>query len=176
MKTTGVVRRIDDLGRIVIPKEIRKTLRIKDGESLEIFLDTDNIILKKYSPLDNLSEFYKDYVDSIHSSIGENILIMDRDNIVAFAGDLKKKYFEKSISRDLEEMMQKRTNIVEKDLKEITLSNNLTEIASYAISPIIVNGDVIGAVMILLKNKKIDEFEEKTITIAAKFLSKYIEE
>ena len=66
MKTTGVVRRIDDLGRIVIPKEIRKTLRIKDGESVEIFLDSDNIVLKKYSPLGGIPNFYKEYADSIY--------------------------------------------------------------------------------------------------------------
>ena len=92
MKTTGVVRRIDDLGRIVIPKEIRKTLRIKDGESVEIFLDSDNIVLKKYSPLEGLPDFYKDYVDSIYSEIGGNVFIVDRDVILAVSGDLKKKY------------------------------------------------------------------------------------
>ena len=73
MKTTGVVRRIDDLGRTVIPQEIRKTLRIKDGESVEIFLNSDNIVLKKYSPLEGLPDFYKDYVDSVYSEIGNNI-------------------------------------------------------------------------------------------------------
>ena len=102
MKTTGVVRRIDDLGSIVIPKEIRKTLRIKDGESVEIFLNSDNIVLKKYSPLEGLPDFYKDYVDSIYSEIGNNIVIVDRDKIVAVSGELKKKYFNKSISSIVE--------------------------------------------------------------------------
>ena len=86
MKTTGVVRRIDDLGRIVIPKEIRKSMRIKDGESLEIFLDSDNIILKKYSDLGDLVDFYKNYADSINLYVNENIIIVDRNNIVAIAG------------------------------------------------------------------------------------------
>ena len=66
MKTTGVVRRIDDLGRIVIPKEIRKNLHIKNGETLEIYLESENIVLKKYSPLGNINNFYKTYVDSIY--------------------------------------------------------------------------------------------------------------
>src|SRR5574344_953646 len=127
MKTIGVVRRIDDLGRIVIPKEIRKSLRIKDGESLEIFLDSDNIVLKKYSPLGNLQDFYKSYVDSIYESIKENIMIVDRDSIVAVAGDLKRKYLDKNISSEIDEMIQKRSNVIEKDFKDISLITNINE-------------------------------------------------
>ena len=175
MKATGVVRRIDDLGRIVIPKEIRKSLRIKDGESLEIFLESDNIVLKKYSHLENISNFYKSYVDSIYSSIGENIMIVDRDSIVAVAGDLKKKYLDKSISLDIDAVIQNRTTIIEKEFKEVSLTVDSKEILSYVIAPIIANGDAVGAVMILSKNRNLDEFEEKTASIAAKFLGKYIE-
>lgn len=176
MKTIGVVRRIDDLGRIVIPKEIRKSLRIKDGESLEIFLDSDNIVLKKYSPLGNLQDFYKSYVDSIYESIKENIMIVDRDSIVAVAGDLKRKYLDKNISSEIDEMIQKRSNVIEKDFKEISLISNITEKCSYVISPIIVNGDAIGAVIMFSSDNKLDSFEQKTVIIAAKFLGKYIEE
>lgn len=176
MKTTGVVRRIDDLGRIVIPKEIRKSLRIKDGESLEIFLDSDNIVLKKYSPLENLDDFYKTYVDSIYSFIKENIFIIDRDTIVAVAGDLKRKYLDKSVSSNIDEIIQKRINVVEKEFKELSLIDGEVEKCSYIISPIIVNGDVVGAVIMLSLNKNLDNFDEKTISIAAKFLGKYIEE
>ncbi len=175
MKTTGVVRRIDDLGRIVIPKEIRKSLRIKDGESLEIFLDNNNIILKKYYPLNNLSDFYKNYVDSIYSSIKENIFIVDRDTIIAIAGDLKKKYLGKNISSSIDNIVQKRINITEKEMKNINLSEDLIEKCSYTISPIIANGDAIGAVMMLSLDRNLDDFDEKTISIAAKFLGKYIE-
>ncbi len=176
MKTTGVVRRIDDLGRIVIPKEIRKSLRIKDGESLEICLDSDNIILKKYSELNNLGDFYKNYVDSINSYIKENIIIVDRNNIVAIAGDLKKKYVNKNISPNIDDIIQKRNMVVEKDFKEITLVFNTIEEASYIIAPIIVNGDAIGAVIMLSTTRNLDDFDVKTISIAAKFLGKYIEE
>ena len=83
MKATGVVRRIDDLGRIVIPKEIRKTLRIKDGEYLQFFLESDNIVLQKYSPMVGLPAFYKDYVYSVQSEIGGNVMVADREKIVA---------------------------------------------------------------------------------------------
>ena len=176
MKATGVVRRIDDLGRIVIPKEIRKTLRIKDGESLEIFLESDNIVLKKYSHLENVRDFYKSYVDSIYSSIGENIIIVDRNSIVAFAGDLRKKYIDKNISLEIDRIIQNRTTIIENEFKNISLSPDTSEYASYAISPIIINGDAVGAVIILSLSHNLDGFEEKTVDIAAKFLGKYIEE
>lgn len=176
MKTTGVVRRIDDLGRIVIPKEIRKSLRIKDGESLEIFLDSENIILKKYSELDNLGDFYKNYVDSINSYINENIAIVDRNNIVAIAGELKKKYLNKVISPEIDKIIQNRNVVIERDFCELNLAINLSEKASYIISPIIVNGDAIGAVIMFSLTRNLDDFDVKTISIASKFLGKYIEE
>lgn len=91
MKSTGVVRRVDDLGRIVIPKEIRRTLRIRDGESLEIFVDREMIALKKFSKMTNIEEISKQLADIIHSTIQKNILIADRDRFVAVSGNLKKK-------------------------------------------------------------------------------------
>ena len=175
MKTTGVIRRIDDLGRIVIPKEIRKTLRIKDGESVEIFLNSDNIVLKKYSPLSGLPDFYKDYVDSIYSEIGNSVIIVDRDKIVAVSSDLKKNYFDKIISSELDEMIQKRVVISSKAMVNISIIDGIVENVSYVIAPIISNGDVIGAVIILSFEGEIDSFSMKTGVIAAKFLGKYIE-
>ena len=176
MKTTGVIRRIDDLGRIVIPKEIRKTMRIKDGESLEIFLDSDNIILKKYSLLDNLTDFYKKYVDSISSAIDKNVIIVDRDKIVASAGVNKKKYLDKNISSYIDEIIQKRTLVAKKNMDNISIINEDNEKLSYVVAPIIINSDAIGAVIIFSNDTIIDEFEKKTADIAAKFLGKYIEE
>jgi len=175
MKTTGVVRRIDDLGRIVIPKEIRKTLRIKDGESLEIFLDSDHIVLKKYSYLENIADFYKNYVEAIYSSIKENIMIIDRDQIVAASGEYKKKYLDQVISSYLENIIQTRSSVTEKDFVEFKITDTLSEQASFSIFPIIANGDAIGAVVMFSKSHKMDEFDAKTVQIAAKFLGKYIE-
>lgn len=175
MKTTGVVRRIDDLGRIVIPKEIRKTLRIKDGESVEIFLDSDNIVLKKYSPLGGIPNFYKDYADAIYSEIGMNIIIVDREKIVAVSGDLKKKYLNNRISFDLDQLIQEREVMFSKEVDKICISDNKFEEASYVISPVISNGDAIGAVIILSTFSRIDDFIIKTCMIAAKFLGKYVE-
>ena len=175
MKATGIIRRIDDLGRIVIPKEIRKTMRIKDGESLEIYLESDNIILKKYSHSENLSEFYKSIVDSIYSENGENIIIVDRDKFLAIAGDFKKIYLNKSISSELDKIIENRFMVISDGIKDLELSSNLFEKVSYAISPIITNGDAVGAVIILSSSRLIDEFENKTVSTVSKFLGKYIE-
>ena len=175
MKNTGVVRRIDDLGRIVIPKEIRKNLRIKDGESLEIFLNSDNIVLKKYSPMDGLPIFYRDYVDSIYSEIGNNVIIVDRDRVVAASGELKKNYQDKIISSSLEEIIQNRVVVSCKDKELVSLVEGDEIEASYVIAPILSNADPIGAVIILSTDERIDDFIIKTGVIAARFLGKYVE-
>lgn len=175
MKNTGVIRRIDDLGRIVIPKDIRKTLRIKDGESLEIFLSSDNIVLKKYSPLEGLQNFYKTYAESIFSEIGNNVMVVDRDRIVAVSGDLRKKYLDKPISQKMDSIIQNRAIISSKDKSKIEIISDDNVDASYVIAPIITNGDAVGAFIIMSVSDSIDDFIIKTGSIAAKILGKYIE-
>ena len=101
MKATGIVRRIDDLGRVVIPKEIRRTLRIREGDPLEIFTDREGgVILKKYSPIGELSEFSREYAESLQQTIGNAIIICDKDNIISVSGCPKKEYVEKKVSID----------------------------------------------------------------------------
>ena len=175
MKNTGVVRRIDDLGRIVIPKEIRKTLRIKDGESLEIFLSSDNIVLKKYSPLEGLQNFYKTYTDSIYSEIGNNVIIVDRDKVVAVSGDLRRKCLDKGISSELDKLIESRVVVSSKEKNNISIIDGVSANASYIIAPIITGGDAVGAVIIMSLEEEIDDFIIKTGIIASKFLGKYIE-
>ena len=93
MKATGIVRRIDDLGRVVIPKEIRRTLRIREGDPLEIFVDHDGeVILKKYSPIGELGDFAQEYADSLFEATGHIAIITDRDQIIAIAGASKKRF------------------------------------------------------------------------------------
>ena len=177
MKATGVVRRIDDLGRIVIPKEIRRTLRIREGESIEIFIDEDNsIVLKKYSPMTDLEGFAKSYIESIYTNVKHNIFVTDRDNIIAISGPLKKKYIGQPISNFLENSLKKRDNYLEKHKKNIEVSPGLEEEATYCISTINVNGDSIGLVIILSTEKEMTELEEKTTKIAAEFIAKNIED
>ena len=112
MKATGIVRRIDDLGRVVIPKEIRRTMRIREGDPLEIFTDREGeIILKKYSPIGELSQFAGQYAESLAQSTGHLVCITDRDHVIAAAGNGKKEFEGKPISRQLEELIEDRTGI-----------------------------------------------------------------
>ena len=176
MKTTGVVRRIDDLGRIVIPKEIRRTLRIRDGESLEIYVDKEMVALKKYSPMDDLEDISKSFVDAIYQSVKQNVIVTDRDTIIAVAGSLKKKYLGKTIGSYLEKAIEEREYIVEKEIRSIELMDGEIEEGSYVISPILANGDSIGLVIILSNDKSVTELEEKIARITSQFLEKHIEE
>ncbi len=171
-----MVRRIDDLGRIVIPKEMRRTLRIREGEALEIFVDNDFVALKKYSPMNDLEDFAKILVESVYGSINNNILVTDRDKYIAVAGSLKKKYLKKSISSNLETLIDKRSIAIEKDLEDLELSPGEFEKGSYTIHPIIMNGDAIGLVIIFSINKNITDTEVKISQIISQILGKHIEE
>lgn len=175
MKTTGIIRRIDELGRIVIPKEIRKSLRIKEGESLEILINNEDIILKKYSMIKNLNNFAQDIADAIHSFIKHSVLITDNDNILAVSGSLKKELLNKPIGSDLEIKINRREEILEKHKKPIKITQDEME-CTYVATPIITNGDVIGLVMILSKDDIVDEVDLKLVQIASKFLSNHLEQ
>ena len=175
MKTTGVVRRIDDLGRIVIPKEIRKSFRIKDGESLEIFLDNGNIILKRYSDFDSFKTFCEMYVESICNSTLTNVLIVDRNVVIAGAGGLKKDYIDLSISSFLDKAIKDRMNLVSFDRVKVSNVDTRLDFISYVISPIIVNGDAIGAVVVFSNDSELEVVDERICVSSAMFLSKYVE-
>ena len=174
MKTTGIIRRIDELGRIVIPKEIRRSLRIKEGENIEILIDNDNIILKKYSIIKNLNDFAQNMADAIHSFIDHSVIITDNDSILAASGPLKKDLLGKTIGNDLESKLTRREEMLEKHKKNIKITNEALE-CTYAVSPIIINGDTIGLVMIISKEDPVDEIDFKLVQIASKFLSNHLE-
>lgn len=174
MKSTGVVRRIDELGRIVIPKEIRKTLRIKDGENLEIFTEKESIILKKYSTVRSLDDFAQKLTDSIYSLIKKNILILDNESVVAISGELKRKYLDKKISEQMESIISKRKQVVEKQMESINIID-IEEKCYFVYTPIIVNGDAVGLTMILSHTEPITELDEQIVKIVANFLSRHLE-
>lgn len=182
MKATGIVRRIDDLGRVVIPKEIRRTLRIREGDPLEIFTDREGgVILKKYSPIEELSNFSKEYAEALQQSIGNIVIICDKDNIISVCGGSKKEYKDKKISDDLETIMDNRKTILLGDDKKIVALYDDEETAgkysSQVIAPIISEGDNIGAVIIASSdlNAKFGELELKLAETAANFLGKQME-
>ena len=179
MKATGIVRRIDDLGRIVVPKEIRRTLRIREGDPLEIFTDHEGeIILKKYSPIGELSQFAGEYAESLAQTTGHLVLVTDCDHVVTASGAGKKDYEGKPISRQLEEIISERKNFLadKKDANfiKITLDDN----GQQAVSTIICEGDAIGAVVLYERDDrtKMTETERKLAIAAAGFLGKQMEQ
>ncbi len=181
MKATGIVRRIDDLGRVVIPKEIRRTLRIRESDPLEIFTDREGeIILKKYSPIGELSTFAGQYADSLAQASGCLACITDMDQVIAASGTGKKDYQNKYISEKLEKVLTNRTGIVaasdEKSFVSIIAEDD-GMVLGEVITPIICEGDVIGSVILLTKDpkKKIGELEQKLALCAAGFLGRQME-
>ncbi len=176
MKSTGVVRRIDELGRIVIPKEIRRTLGIKAGEQVEILKDDDLIVLKKYSSFSNFLELSNIIVDTINCVFGVNILITDRDKIVAISNKNRSNLFNKKISSFLEKTMCDRKRIIENSFVEVEFGKDIFERYSYVISPINVNSDIIGLVIIFSEKNQVNEKEEKLVELVTKFFCKIVEE
>ena len=179
MKATGIVRRIDDLGRVVIPKEIRRTLRIREGDPLEIFVDREGeVILKKYSPIGELEDFAKDYAESLYESTGHVTMITDRDSIITVAGASKKEYLEKPISKLIESSMDNRKSIMEATWGSYEIIRDTPEsFSSFVISPIIAGGDPIGAVVLFSKEEqvKMGKMELKMAETASGFLAKQME-
>ena len=178
MKATGVVRRIDDLGRVVIPKEIRKTLRIKEGEPLEIFTDREGqVILKKYSPIGELSEFATGYAETLSKTTGHIACITDKDTVIAVSGTSKKEFLEQDLSKELEQLMDDKEVYISKDNNEVSIpviknESKERKFNAQVVYPIIAQGDVIGSVILLSKDSKtkMGETEAKVVESAAGFL------
>lgn len=184
MKATGIVRRIDDLGRVVIPKEIRRTMRIREGEPLEIFVDREGeVILKKYSPIGELSEFAQEYADALAGETGHAVFVLDRDVIIAVSGVSHKPFMDKSISQKAEEAMKTRRPSVVQDegigvfCKDCPADTEYS-FSSTVMSPIIVEGDPIGVVVISNKEEgaEIGDLELKLANTASSFLAKQMEQ
>ncbi len=181
MKATGIVRRIDDLGRIVIPKEIRRTLRIRESDPLEIFTDREGeIILKKYSPIGEMTTFARQYAESLAQVSGHAAMVADRDQFIAAAGGYKS-LMGKSISKQLEDKITNRESVMASrgDRSFIPISEEGEEDCQHeAIAPIICEGDVIGAVVLLENDNKVrmGEVEQKLIQSAAGFLGRQMEQ
>ena len=171
--STGIVRRIDELGRIVIPKEIRKNLRIKNGDNLEILVDGENITLRKYSQIENAIDMADMYVKSFHQVLKYNVIVTDTDKVIAAAGNLNKKYLNLGISDKLTNMIERRESFVERKKNNIEISPGIVEFGYYAMSTIINNGDSIGSVIILSLDTPMLEQEVKMAMILANILSNY---
>ncbi len=177
MRATGIVRRIDDLGRVVVPKEIRRVMRIREGDPLEIFTDKDGeIVLKKYSPIGEMGYFAQQYAETAAQSLGCGVCVCDRDQIIAVAGLPKKDMLGKSLHKELENAIQSRKAICARkgDKQFVSILNQGD--SEYDMH-IIAEGDAIGAVILLTKeeDKTIGETEKKAAMIAAGFLGRQME-
>lgn len=175
MRTTGIIRRIDNLGRIVIPKEIRRSLKIRDGEMLEIFIDSDKILLNKFSPMNDFVNVAEKYVDTINDNFERNIIVTDRDKVIAASDNLKKKYISEDISDFLLKYIERREIFIEKFKKDLYITNFEKEECTYIISPIIANSECAGLVIVLSMEKDINDLDQKICLITSQFLGKHIE-
>lgn len=184
MKATGIVRRIDDLGRIVVPKEIRRTIRIREGEPMEIFTGRDGeIILKKYSPMGELAKIAKEYAQVLAQVSGYLVCVSDHDQIITASGSGQREFEGKNISQELEDAITGRETIcaVSKESGYIKIiQEEEKESEAQVVVPIISAGDAIGAVIILDRGKnqgsRIGENEKMMAQVAAGFFGKQMEQ
>ena len=179
MKATGIVRRIDDLGRVVIPKEIRRTLRIREGDPLEIFTASDGeVIFKKYSPIGELTEFAVQYTEVLSRATSKPIIICDRDRVISASGIPKREVLEKRISESVEVLMQSRSSYIASPSSNEIFPVDGSDRQASVIYPIIGSGDISGAVIMLFSEK--DNYPTQTdiklVQVAASFLGKQTED
>ena len=179
MKATGIVRRMDDLGRLVIPREIRRTLRIREGDPLEIFTANDGeVILKKYSPLGELTNFATDYAVALSKGTPLSVIITDREQCIAVSGLPKKEVLNRRVTPALEEVLNARQLVtLKKDSAKPLSPLEGVEGAACIVAPIISAGDVMGSVILLQPNSGgFSEADTKLAQVAALFLGNQTEE
>ena len=180
MKATGIVRKIDDLGRVVIPKEIRKNLRIRVGDPLEIYIEkTGEIVLKKYAPMGDMLSIADQYADTLAKISGFTALVTDNETVIAVSGAPKNEYLAHEISEHVREVMEDRSiwSTVDDNPKRILMGEKLLKYSAQIIAPIICDADAIGSVILLSTNfnKKLTEVEYKLVQSAANILGKQME-
>ena len=178
MKATGIVRRIDDLGRVVIPKEIRRTMRIREGDPLEIYTDADGeVIFKKYSPIGELSDFAAQICDSLHKSTDAIAAVCDRDTVIAISGGARRELMDKRISAELEHIMEGRSTYRYDGSSSISVSDSADNLCVSVAAPVISEGDVMGCVMFVSPRNSAPctDIEYKLAQTVASFLGKQME-
>lgn len=178
MKATGIVRRIDDLGRVVIPKEIRRTMRIREGDPLEIYTDKDGeVIFKKYSPMGELAGFSSQLCETLAKTTGHTVLITDRDTVVCASGPSRKELADKTLSDEIGHFMETRKTYHEAaDGKKVPACKNAEGIFASTAVPVIVEGDVTGCVLFVAsEGEQTGETELKLAQTVAGFLGRHME-
>ena len=182
MKATGIVRRIDDLGRVVIPKEIRRTMRIREGDPLEIYTDREGeVIFKKYSPIGELAVFAGEYAETLYKTCSLSVVICDRDVVIATAGVSRKEYADKALSEEMERLIEGRALYVHRDgMPAVSPIAEGGGMRVRCAMPILAEGDIVGCVASLEgeggdKKPLLIDVETKLIQTAAGFLGRQLE-
>ena len=184
MRATGIVRRIDELGRVVIPKEIRRTLRIREGDPLEIFTDHDGeVVLKKYSPIGEIATIAKDYTDSLHRTLGHVALISDRDAVVSASGTSKREYAEKPLSPEVDQILQSRQlqvlNLASgARMIPVTNDDRPDAYSAQIIAPILADGEIIGGLILLSRESgvQMSDIDHKVAETTANIVGRQMEQ
>ena len=179
MKATGIVRRVDDLGRIVIPKEIRRTLRIREGDPLEIYTEKDGgVIFRKYSPMGDLQDFAAQICESIGDNLGRIAAVADRDSIIALSGAPKRELIDKPNSQELERLMEQRKNYRYRPGDNLIRATESSEKYHLGVAaPILSQGDLMGCVLLLMgdDHTPLTESDQQLAQTVAGFLGKQME-
>ena len=177
MKATGIVRRIDDLGRVVIPKEIRRTMRIREGDPLEIYTDREGeVIFKKYSPIGELAQFAQQYAETLSKTCGLSVVICDRDAVIACAGVPRRDYADRKLTAEAERVVENRQFYTPAEGEVLTVVEGGASVG--CLMPIITEGDIAGCVSSIRSEEKSSvspEIEAKLIQTAATFLGRQLE-
>lgn len=176
MESTNIVRKIDELGRIVIPKEVRRKLKIRTNDFVEIFINNNDLCLKKHSKIKNLKHFAQDLTNMLYSYTKKEILIADKYNIIAYTGNERKKYLNKEISEELLESINRRESIMQNHLKDLKIVDNDLIKCSYVLDTIISNSECIGIIIMYSKEEIVTTHDMNVIKILSSFLNKYLED
>ena len=184
MRATGIVRRIDELGRVVIPKEIRRTLRIREGDPLEIFTDHDGeVVLKKYSPIGEIAAIAKDYTDSLYRTLGHIALISDRDAVVSASGANKREYIEKALSPEVDQILQSRQlqllNLASgARMIPVTSDDHADAYSAQIVAPILADGEIIGSLILLSRESgtQMSGVDQKVAETTASIVGRQMEQ
>ena len=184
MRATGIVRRIDELGRVVIPKEIRRTLRIREGDPLEIYTDHDGeVVLKKYSPIGEIAAIAKDYTDSLYRTLGHIACISDRDAVVSMSGSGKKELVEKALSPEVEEILQNRQTKVLNlaagaKMIPVTGDDRAEQYSAQIVTPILSEGEIIGGLLLLSRESgaRMTDVDQKVAETTAAIVGRQMEQ
>ena len=182
MQDTGIIRRIDELGRVVIPKELRKKLRIREGDPLEIYTNKNEMVLKKYSPIMAISDHARSVAEGLTAVTGRACMITDTNTVIAVSSSRLEQFIDKEITLGIEKVIKERRTVisnVEENQVIIPIAKDVeSEFLSQIIVPIVANGDAYGAIILIDKNStaKFTQEDEKLVKLGASFLSKQFED